>query len=871
MAEEKPMSVGELEELINKEMGELNVITNILDQKKSKFNDLHEEIYYSSSKKIKPVKHLPNRTEGKHASNGADDKENLPCKSREKVGFGSGQSRKLNVGQQPPKLKPKDQQSHSRSKLGSVEPVQGNFCENILAKNNAYAQFSENLKKMESQEKFEKPNFSNQALQNKSNQPSPSEVNETYKRGESTTNSRARKNSIRLKDSVSLSKLSHNTLTNTGKYSCLQSLKDPNSNEKFYHLDLSDKKDSKSNDKVFVKKFEKSNPAFDEDDLFSRLNKISQIDDLKEEVEMTYNDDEMTNLRNLINFEKGSYIKDSTTDGENHTNGDKKSKSKNTNNCTSMATQQSKKSLLKNSNSQSRNKILNNTGSHRNSSKELIKPISKRSSTRNLSIDNKKNTSHYEKLSYNYEPITIEDSHKLGMAKKNNPLQILSDVNQQNKPLNKTRDNSRKPSRKPQMQNDQEKKNTKSGNLAQAFESNGDSNDYFYDLANEIELSKVKKVKKTSKVEKENSLTEQYQTNIENVETESDHIYKTEDAEEFIRKKISGFNNKKNFIEKNKKNITPRKQNLHENCLTSEYESLPTKPVAYKSPLKWEPRVYKRKVEIEEHPYQPMLSKNSLLIAQNLKDPRERQYEGTKASDKKTKNMQYEIEFEDSECTFKPKINEMSKHIDKRLVKEEEGKTRFEMLNEMSDYYEARRDLLVQRKKEEEDMEINTLSFRPKKSTKPVYQPHIQIGSDVATRTSQWQAKKQEKINMEKKKKEQIETSHSYKPQLNSTYVAEKPDSQDYFSSRFMQQGLMDHFQRIEKAKKEKEEKDIRLNGKKITNDGNTQGNATGRTGRNYQTPSKAYSSNKPAFSSVDKFEKETVKKLRSDQLRINM
>jgi hypothetical protein len=39
MAEEQPLSVGELEDLINKEMGELNVITNILDQKKIKYID----------------------------------------------------------------------------------------------------------------------------------------------------------------------------------------------------------------------------------------------------------------------------------------------------------------------------------------------------------------------------------------------------------------------------------------------------------------------------------------------------------------------------------------------------------------------------------------------------------------------------------------------------------------------------------------------------------------------------------------------------------------------------------------------------------------------------------------------------------------
>ena len=112
------------------------------------------------------------------------------------------------------------------------------------------------------------------------------------------------------------------------------------------------------------------------------------------------------------------------------------------------------------------------------------------------------------------------------------------------------------------------------------------------------------------------------------------------------------------------------------------------------------------------------------------------------SSGKKGKVIEMDYEFEDEECTFQPKINQMSKYIDKKLIKDEEKKTRSEMLYEMQDYYDARRDLLLQKKNFEQDMEINNLSFKPKKSNQPTYQPHFQQGSDVATRTQQWQAKK---------------------------------------------------------------------------------------------------------------------------------
>lgn len=640
----------------------------------------------------------------------------------------------------------------------------------------------------------------------------------------------------RLKDSCSLSKLSHNSLAGTGKLSNLASLNDPNSNEKFYELDLSAKKKLKRSGENNVKKFERRSPAFDEDDLFSRLNKISQIDDdYKQDIEETVNYDEIDNLRNMIRSEKDQNFKDF----------EKKSKSSNANNQTGMHTQKSKNSHNPSGN-HSKDKIFSKTNSQNISQKELKKP----NHDRNFSKDVK--NSHFENKSYDYNPITVED--KSGQNKSRNPLAQKNNNNQQIR----TRDNSKKPAHQ---------KNNKSGNLDHKSNKEKVDSDYFYKLANEIELSKQSNdTKSFKKSDKENHRAETYYFETENMVTDGDENDKADVTEQFLRSKIAGYKEKKNFVELNRKNITPKKQNPLENNLASEYSTQPVSIMTTKSPLKWEPRVVRKKVEVPEHPFQPMLSKNSMLIAEKLNyDPREKLYEAARYSGKKGKVIEMDYEFEDEECTFQPKINQMSKYIDKKLIKDEEKKTRSEMLYEMQDYYDARRDLLLQKKNFEQDMEINALSFKPKKSNQPTYQPHVQVGSDVATRTQQWQAKKQEKINMEKKKKDQVEASHSYKPVIND-YKKEEEKSQDYFSSKFMQQGLMDHFQRIEKAKKEKEDKDMRLNGKKSNNQGSyANGNVTSRTTRNDVTPKKGYSSNKMSKGSVDKFENETIKKLRSD------
>lgn len=174
MVEEKPMSVGELEDLINKEMGELNVITNILDKKKSKFNELNEEIY-SSNINMRPPTH--SKRDSRIPLSRKEDKENQASASKERHGFGSSSSRKLNLLEANTKFKQKAEESRSRAKLVSIDLNQNNFASNILARNAVFSK--ENLKKIESEENFEKANFSNQALQNNSKEVSPQTVDET--------------------------------------------------------------------------------------------------------------------------------------------------------------------------------------------------------------------------------------------------------------------------------------------------------------------------------------------------------------------------------------------------------------------------------------------------------------------------------------------------------------------------------------------------------------------------------------------------------------------------------------------------------------------------------------------------------------------
>lgn len=61
-------------------------------------------------------------------------------------------------------------------------------------------------------------------------------------------------------------------------------------------------------------------------------------------------------------------------------------------------------------------------------------------------------------------------------------------------------------------------------------------------------------------------------------------------------------------------------------------------------------------------------------------------------------------------------------------------------------------------------MEMKTYTFKPHKSNQSSYQPHLQVSSDIASRTQQWQAKKEEKLMIEKRKLEENE-NYTFKPE----------------------------------------------------------------------------------------------------------
>jgi len=93
-----------------------------------------------------------------------------------------------------------------------------------------------------------------------------------------------------------------------------------------------------------------------------------------------------------------------------------------------------------------------------------------------------------------------------------------------------------------------------------------------------------------------------------------------------------------------------------------------------------------------------MLSKNSMIIANNLGDPREILYNlpsSTTGPLKDVKEEDYET-YQLQECTFQPRINEMSKFINRKFYvnddSREGSKHRCNQLHNMVDYYSQRKE-----------------------------------------------------------------------------------------------------------------------------------------------------------------------------------
>lgn len=748
-------SLGELEDLINQEMGELCMITNAVDQNK-----------YKNDNQQKPSNDLKFKNKSSAKKIDSSNKENIAVKMQPNQKY--GYSNKLS-----------NIPTSSAKKHSSVNktPTKNSFVKNP-------------------------PNFS------------------------SNSHNSTKKDLDKPKDQL---KTPYQQSAFTGRTA--NSLKCPEDQESFYNLNLSQFQSNTDFPLGKAQKFQENNTSFkkkeseDEDDLFSRLNKISQINSVsvEETDEKTHDDETYTKLKNMIDSTRENQAKNQT----------KKSIIKNTSERkishgehfikknTERHIKQREKEREKNLNSDSDTKFLSDVKTSKRKPSSTAQRDEKPSSTaqRNEEGSQSRRSLLKDNTAAKYGSIKY-----LREVNKNKPKVLL--VNTQNKKkLHKPQAKSKQIDIECDLEVDE---SYQQDNLQT------EEDEYIQEIEKPIQNVSEIEIKQDTYTSEKSYLTENsYEEDLDdqlmnrqNYATYSSRVQeqelinfqeqesKIQEAEDFLRSKLMAMKNKepKNFVEKNKRNITPKKSSTSivnsKNNIYNSYND--SQVIKSKSPIKWEPRVHRKKAEVEEHSFRPMLSKNSMMIAENLPNNKERLYKCKKNNSSDKKHQQENTE----DCTFKPKINNMSKYIDRKV--NDDDKSRCDQLHQMKDYYDARKQLRLEQKKYNEEIEMQNCTFKPTKTKPSNYQAHFVVGSDIASRTEQWQKKKEEKILMAKKFKEEVENDNSYVPKTNKNY--DTNNQQDYYSSTFMQQGLMEHFQRIEKAKKEKEDKENRLLGKKRNN-----------------------------------------------------
>ena len=751
------LSVGELEDLINMEMGELSLITNVVEQKKAKLG---------SSEKLKSELNFKAKSSSKINSH---NKENI-----------------YDQTMPSPKIlnKPKKIPISSSQKAPGPKPP-------VTPNKNPYLKNSQFLSS------------------NKQNQNSSKKVPE---KPQDLLNTPQAKNTP--------------TLTSRN----LNSLKAGDENESFYNLDQSDFHSNNDNDFALGKalKFSdittgtKKNEIFDEDDLFSRLNKISKVNQVK----VDSVDDK--------NGQNDTYRKLKSMIDSNIENNHKKSNPRIL-----------EKSQEKNNYSENLKIKYNSRENSLNESGTKFQSDIKTSKRKPLNP----NPSHKKEMA----PLSSRSRSKDNPALKYGSVKHIRELSKNKPRILQLNTNPKKRQQKPE-------KRTKQIDIECELEVDESMQEDNIQPENTQEIESYEKpiqnvseieIKQDSYASQKSVLSEVSYKTAESVEemlkTETDESfgYNTknshiEDAQEFLRQKLVVFKDKevssKNFVEKNKKNITPNKKAnfIHVHDSQRNYNSYnDCQIIRGKSPIKWEPIVHRKKVSVEEHSFRPMLSKNSLTIAENLPNREERLY-NCKSNKNKPPIDHQQIS---TENTFKPKINQMSKYIDKKI--NDDKSSRCDQLYHTKDYYNARKELLAEQKKYQEEVEMQNCTFKPTKTSNTNYNSYYSVGSDIASRNQQWQKKKEEKIVMAKKLKEHVENDHAYAPKTNKNY--ETKNHVDYYSSKFMQEGLMEHFQRIEKAKKEREDKENKLQGKKRNNNVNPS--------HNDHTPSKTTDQNQNSYS----------------------
>lgn len=281
MAEEKPLSVGELEDLITKEMGELDMITDILVKKKSKFkNEALDEVENNVRLSMSIKKRHKRNT-----SNADLDKENIefiPARRRSTskrnlLGFGSSSSRNLFKTMDEPIVPKKECSRSKRSTRNHESEKKSEKIEDSKEKPNIEIEpqqiFNINIPPKVNDEKDLIVKASNpmQVPYNRScSKLQRSLENLTDCPMLTKNNSNATSNIVINGANVRQSVKTNLTRMTSNYPSMKDGISEP---EVFYNVDLDEVNEIKLPGNLNNNK----NIVYDEDDLFSRLNKISQI------------------------------------------------------------------------------------------------------------------------------------------------------------------------------------------------------------------------------------------------------------------------------------------------------------------------------------------------------------------------------------------------------------------------------------------------------------------------------------------------------------------------------------------------------------------------------------------------------------------
>ena len=208
----------------------------------------------------------------------------------------------------------------------------------------------------------------------------------------------------------------------------------------------------------------------------------------------------------------------------------------------------------------------------------------------------------------------------------------------------------------------------------------------------------------------------------------------------------------------------------------------------------------------DELTFKPLLAKKSLQIAKRLGDVQSRLIKEQEKSEYELFEEQFQHEKQlRREAT--PKINKKSEYLDKKKNVDSTGE-RFEMLLKYKEIYSRNVDQLKAKKEAEDRLkemaETERRSRTPSKVNKKNY---FTTDVDIADRSSLWKNKKGEKIKKMKERKDEQELRDcTFSPNINRKRDnrLNKSINDTVYTSDFSKEGLFNHFNRLERARKGK-------------------------------------------------------------------